>query len=169
MRPAKLLMFATMSIFVWIWLVGLFAPSVIADNTLARFEGGIGVIPVRAGPAANTVRGINPGGQPWVIRGLSADITMDGQIEAVGEGVLLGGGDNIGTNGGQSVGATLFCANDGNVQHKSGAVPLEPNGDFRIDSILSPAPPNPCENPVLLIRGGAGDGNWFAAGIPKLD
>jgi len=138
-----------------------------AEDSLVRFEGGIGVIPVRSGPAPNVVRGVNPGGQPWVIKSLSVDITMDGQIVAVGEGVLLGGGDNIGTNGGQSVGATLFCANDGNVQHKSGAVPLEPNGDFEIDSMLSPAPPNPCENPVLLIRGGAGNGNWFAAGIPK--
>ena len=44
---------------------------------------------------------------------------------------------------------------------------IGPNGDFQIDGTLTPAPPNPCENPVLLIRGGAGDGNWFAAGIPK--
>jgi len=159
------------------WLFALFLGVVFpipapADDSLARFEGGIGVVPVRAGPAANTVRGVNPGGQPWVIAALSADIQTDGRIQVDGRGVLLGGGDNIGTNGGQSVGATLFCANavvlGVPVQHKSDAVPLEPNGDFRIDSVLSPAPPNPCDNPVLLIRGGAGNGNWFAAGIPKL-
>jgi len=147
----------------------LFPVSALAEDSLARFEGGIGVVPVRAGPAANTVRGINPGGQPWVIADLSADVKTDGRISVDGRGVLLGGGDNIGTTGNQIVGATLFCVNDGNIQHKSPAVPLEPNGDFRIDGALSPAPPVPCTNPVLLIRGGGGEGNWFAAGIPKLE
>jgi hypothetical protein len=49
MRPSKLIMVAMMSVFVWVGLVGLFAPSVMADDTLARFEGGIGVIPVSSG------------------------------------------------------------------------------------------------------------------------
>ena len=156
------------------WLFALFLGviipgSALADERLVRFEGGIGVVPARVGGVANTVRGINPGGQPWVIADLSADIRVDGGIRVEGRGVLLGGGDNIGTNGNQSVGVTLFCANDGNVQHQSAAVPLDAAGDFRIDGSLSPAPPNPCENPVLLVRGGAGNGNWFAAGIPKLD
>jgi hypothetical protein len=151
-------------------LLGLVFPvSATADDKLARFDGGIGVIPSRVGGAANTVRGINPGGQPWVIADLRADVKTDGSIRVDGRGVLLAGGDNIGTTGNQIVGATLFCTNDGNLQHKSAAVPLEPNGDFRIDGALTPAPPNPCDNPVLLIRGTAGDGNWFAAGIPKVD
>jgi hypothetical protein len=155
------------------WLFALFlgviVPGAALADELVKFEGGIGVVPARVGGVANTVRGINPGGQPWVIADLSAEIQIDGRISVEGRGVLLGGGDNIGTNGGQSVGATLFCANDGNVQHQSPAVPLDANGDFRIDGALSPAPPNPCENPVLLIRGTAGNGNWFAAGIPKVD
>ena len=156
----------------WIFAVflGVIAPlPAAADETLVRFDGGIGVIPVRAGPAANTVRGVNPGGQPWVIADLRATIKTDGRIKVDGRGVLLAGGDAIGTVAGQVVGATLFCANDGNVQHKSGAVPLAPDGDFRIDSVLNPAPPATCDSPVLLIRGGNGDGNWFAAGIPKLE
>jgi hypothetical protein len=37
MRAAKLIMFAMMSIFVWTWLIGLFGPSVMADDTLAKF------------------------------------------------------------------------------------------------------------------------------------
>jgi hypothetical protein len=44
-------------------------------------------------------------------------------------------------------------------------VPLEPNGDFRIDETLNPAP-SECPSPVLLIRNTGGV--WFAAGIPKL-
>jgi hypothetical protein len=47
-------------------------------------------------------------------------------------------------------------------------VPLAANGDFRIDDVLNAAPPAVCDSPVLLIRVTVA-GNWFAAGIPKLD
>jgi hypothetical protein len=43
-------------------------------------------------------------------------------------------------------------------------VPLDANGDFRIDDVLNPAPVD-CASPVLLIRNTGGV--WFAAGIPK--
>ena len=48
----------------------------------------------------------------------------------------------------------------------TGLVPLEANGDFRIDNQLDPAPTE-CASPVLLIRNP--NGAWFAAGIRKLD
>jgi len=60
----------------------------------------------------------------------------------------------------------LFCTNV-TVSSDSATVPLEANGDFRIDGVLTPTPPATCTNPVLLIVSG-GNGNWFAAGIPKL-
>ena len=141
------------------------AQSALAQN-LVRFHGGIGVIPTGSG---NTiVRGVAAAGQIWVIRDLAADVKQDGSIRLDGRGLLLGAGNSVGGNANASVIATLFCANDGNVQHSSNAagVPLEVNGDFRIDDTLSPAPPNPCTSPVLLIRS-AGNGSWFAAGIPK--
>ena len=78
-------------------------------------------------------------------------------------GLIRAGGNIIGTTSADPIFATLFC---GNVAHNSGAVSPEPNGDFRIEDALDPAPPNPCDNPVLLIRN-AVTGNWFAAGIPK--
>ena len=138
-----------------------------AQSPLVRFDGGIGVVPVRAGPAANIVRGVNPGGAPWVIARLTVDVKTDGRISVDGRGLLLGGTDAIGTNGGQSVHARLFCGPVvGGTIHNSALVPLDPNGDFRIDGVLSPVPPTPCTNPVLLIVGGGG--NWFAAGIPRL-
>ena len=151
-------------------IVGLFALSVLADDTddaLVRFKGGIGVIPVRGNTppfAANVVQGVTPAGQPWVISDLDAKVKTNGDIKVDGEGLLLAGGNNIGTNSGQSVRARLFC---GGIAHDTGLVPLEPNGDFRIDDILTPLPPNPCANPILLIV--SGGGNWFAAGIPKSD
>src|SRR5262252_6319124 len=147
-------------------LLGLFVSlPVLAEGPLVRFDGGIGVQPFRAsatGPVANTVQGVNPGGAPWVIARLTADVKTDGRISVDGRGLLLAGGNAIGTNGNQSVKARLFC---GGVAHDSVLVPLQPNGDFRIDDILSPLPTNPCDNPVLLIVNGGGA--WFAAGIPN--
>jgi hypothetical protein len=166
-------------------LLGVGYPlSAAADDSLVKFKGGIGVIPVSSGVAVaptpgtaltvesvnrNIVRGVQPPGQIWVIADLKADVKADGigSIKVRGKGLLLGGGNNIGFNANQSVRATLLCANDGNVLHDSGLVPLEANGDFRIDDKLSPVPPNPCDNAVLLIRNPAGA--WFAAGIPKLE
>src|SRR5687768_4738094 len=110
-----------------------FSVAAAAQDRLVRFEGGIGVIPARVGGAANTVRGVNPGGQVWVITRLSVDVRTDGRISVDGRGLLLGGGDNIGTNGAQSVRARLFCGGDGNGEaFDSDLVPLEADGDFRI-------------------------------------
>jgi hypothetical protein len=162
---------------------GFFASSVIADDTLVRFQGAIGDIPVAnvAGTAnpdgtfpdvvRNIVRGVNPAGQIWVIAAFRADVKVDGRIRVDGRGLLLGGGDTIGTNGNASVFATLSCAAVGSFTQFStdpAGVPLAANGNFRIDDVLVPAPPAECDSPVLLIRV-TGAGAWFAAGIPKLD
>jgi hypothetical protein len=136
-----------------------------ADDGLVKFEGGIGVVPVRlaAGVAVpNTVQGVNPGGQPWVIGRLRAWISDDGQISVDGRGLLLAGGNNIGNSGGVNVRAMLFC---GTTSFTSDLVQLDEEGDFRIDGLLSAVPPNPCTNPTLLIV--SAGGSWFAAGIPK--
>lgn len=143
------------------------------DDTNLKFKGGIGVIPV-TGVAANgtvnlnVVRGVPPGA-PWRIANLEAEISSDGHIKVVGRGLLLASGNGIGTNAGQSVHATLFCgpALTATAHNSNPAgVALEADGDFRIDDFLSPAPPTPCDTPVLLIRNVGGV--WFAAGIPKL-
>ena len=133
-----------------------------ADDRLVRFDGGIAETPVSSLTAANIVKGISPGGQPWVISRLLADVRSDGRISVDGRGLLLAGGNGIGTNGGLSVKALLFC---GTTMLASEAVPLEANGDFRIDGTLDAVPPQPCDTPTLLI---VNTGNrWFAAGIPK--
>jgi hypothetical protein len=145
---------------------------------LARFDGGIGVIPVQngAGPVnadgtfpnvkLNIVRGVNPGAGPWTIASLRADIDIYGRIKVRGRGLLLASSNSIGQNANQSVFATLICeAALPFVEHNTTAVPLEPNGDFRIDDTLSSVP-SECASPVLLIRNTVGV--WFAAGIPKL-
>jgi hypothetical protein len=144
-----------------------------ADNDL-KFRGGIGVIPVSSGQGdqatatvvnRNIVRGVQPPGQIWVIEDLKADIDDGGRIRVDGRGLLLGGGNSIGTNANARVFATLLCDN---VQHSTAAagVPLEADGDFRIDDVLVPRPPAVCNVPVLLIRNAANLA-WFAAGILK--
>ncbi|HET9832119.1 MAG TPA: hypothetical protein VFP91_10430 [Vicinamibacterales bacterium] len=149
------------------------------NDVLARFEGGIGVIPVQngAGPVnpadgtfpnvkLNVVRGVNPGAGPWTIASLHAEIDIFGRIKVRGRGLLLASTDSIGTNAKQSVFATLICEAVGPfVEYSTTTVPLDPNGDFRIDDTLSSVPSD-CASPVLLIRNKVGV--WFAAGIPKL-
>ena len=151
-----------------------------ARDFLARFDGGIGVSPVAnvAGVVnadgtfpnvkQNVVRGVLPAG-PWRIADLRAEVDYDGRIKVRGHGLLLANGNSIGQNANASVFATLFCeAAAPFIAHSTdlAGVPLEPNGDFRIDDILNPAPPAECPSPVLLIRNTSGI--WFAAGIPKL-
>lgn len=144
-----------------------------AESSLARFEHGIGSHPNA------TALGTPAGGQPWVIASLSVDVKTDGRISAAGRGLLLGGGNNIGRTGGQSVRARLFCnvgqANVAQTTHESDAVALEPDGDFRIDGSVTPPPPAGCANPALLIVNvpapTPANPNptpaWFAAGIEK--
>ena len=149
--------------------IGFFSLPVSADDrdTLVKFQGGIGATPARLNAGvfvANDVFAVNPGGRPWVIKDLEATVKTNGDIKVNGKGLILGGGNNVGTSGsGQQVQARLFC--DG-IAHNSDLVPLAPNGDFDIDDVLSPLPPTPCTAPVLLIV--SAGGNWFAAGIPRL-
>ena len=146
------------------------------ENDALNFKGGIGVINVIGQNPdltlkLNVVRGVNPAG-PWRIAELNASIGFDGHITAIGRGLLLANGNNIATNAGASVHATLFCgAATAATAFDEPGVPLDAAGDFKIDDFLSSVPPTPCVSPVLLIRSGAapGQGVWFAAGVPDLE
>jgi hypothetical protein len=173
-----------------LFLAAMLPVSAVAADSLAQFQGGIGVIPVSSAAGTqnadgtfpdvnrNVVRGVNPPGQPWVIADLHADVKVDGQIKVVGRGLLLAGGNGVGTGGSgaspaavnQSVFATLICEAAAPFTQRNTTltgVQLDDNGNFQIDDMLTPAPPAPadCTKPVLLIRNTAGA--WFAAGIPK--
>jgi hypothetical protein len=101
--------------------LGMVGVSAHRRDSLAKFEGAIGVIPVSngTGPAnqdgtfpnvtRNVVRGVNPSGQIWRIADLKADVDNYGHIKVRGRGLLFGGGNNIGQNGNQRVFATLIC------------------------------------------------------------
>ena len=162
------------------------------SDVLFNFDGGIGSQPFRSAngvASPNTVAGVAPGGTPWPIESLKAVIKTDGTIRVNAKGILLGGGDKIGTRGDpRQMVVSLFCRNipapgaaAGTLQttpYNSEFVNLDPNGDFELSSSLTNAtgatPPEDCgdkidNRPVLLLRTVGGTppapGNWFAAGI----
>ena len=156
-----------------------------ADDALVRFNGAVGVDGVSGAPGTtptaavvtrNIVRGVQPAGTAWVIGDFSADVKTNGHIKADGRGLIFSAGDTVGTalvvtpTGGTAtlqVFATLICENVAPfVERNTKPVALSAEGNFRIDDVLSPAPPASCNTPVLLIRV-AGGGSWFAAGIQR--
>jgi hypothetical protein len=168
-------------------LVALVPFSVMAEDTLVKFKGGIGVDSVSGSPGPaptntvvtrNIVRGVQPAGQLWTIADLQAEVKTNGQITVDGRGLVFAGGNTVGTalvltatggTAGLNVFATLVCETVAPfVERNTHPVPLAANGDFRIADMLSPAPPADCNNPVLLIRN-AGNNNWFAAGIRQFE
>src|SRR3954454_16480807 len=86
-----------------------FLAAVMADDRLGCFYGGIGEIPVSNTTTPNVVRNVPPGGQPWVISRLTVDVRTDGRISVDGRGLLLVGGNGIGTNGGEKGVARPTC------------------------------------------------------------
>jgi hypothetical protein len=166
---------ALLSIALGVMAASSMAPAMADDddrNSLVKFNGGIGSQPFAAGaggvPVPNDVLGVPPGGRPWPIDALRAVVYTDSTISVKGQGLVLGGGANVGRPAiPRKVVATLFC---GTTPFHSEPVDLDAAGDFKIRSPLSGVVPNPCPTPILLIRnfGGtpAAPGPWFAAGIP---
>jgi hypothetical protein len=174
----------------FLFSLGMISPLLAADS-LVKFHGGIGVIPVSSGRGEmgaalpptqtfapevnrNFVRGVPPPGQIWVIKDLKADIAVDGRAKVNGQGLLLGGGNNIGrAPAGAMVFATLSCGVAPTFTFHSTSptgVPLQPDGSFQIDDTLTGDPlPATCANAVLLIRSTAGTQSWFAAGIEQIE
>jgi hypothetical protein len=159
----------------------IFSQPAAADEL--KFKGGIGVIPVSSGVAVpptpatapvvesvnrNIVRNVQPAGQIWVIHKLDATVSANGRIKVDGKGLVLGGGNTAGrAPAGTSVFATLICEPTAPFTERDSAlagVLLSPNGDFKIDDVLSRLPPAICISPMLLIRNAANNG-WFAVGI----
>jgi hypothetical protein len=146
------------------------------SDTLAKFKGGIGVIPVSSGVGdgttaevvnRNIIRGVQPAGQIWVIERLEARIRTNGDIKVKGKGLILGGGNNAGRATGQRVFATLICEAAAPFTQRNtnlAGVPLTSEGNFDINDVVTPLPTDGCASPMLLIRNAA-NGGWFAVGI----
>src|SRR5438552_13696363 len=141
-------------------IVSLSVSSVLADDILIKFKGGIGAIPisnvaVNATTGAvtvnrNIVRGVNSPGQIWRIEDLDATIKTNGDISVAGNGLVLAGGDSTGRTTGQSVFATLFCGTTGHSTNTTG-IRVERTGDYKIAAGVTPNPPPAGASLVLLI------------------
>jgi hypothetical protein len=164
-------------------------------DKIVQFRGAIGSQPFfasAAGPVANDVLGIPPGGRPWELLKFRASVDTHGVLRAKGSGLILGGGTNIGRPGiPRNIQATLICSDTAgppaatSPAWNSVAVPLDALGNFSINAPLKPValnptlvPPSPCNFPILLIRNSTAatapgldptPGAWFAAGIPSSD
>lgn len=102
-----------------------------------------------------------------MISKLDAEVKTDGAITVAGEGLVLGGGHNVGRATGQKVFATVICEPAAPFMERNSnlaGVSISTNGNFKIDDVLSSA--GSCASPVLLICNAA-NLNWFAAGILK--
>jgi hypothetical protein len=150
-----------------------------SNKPVLTFNGGAGVIPlvsVTGCPTAcvenlNVVRGVVPGGVPWVINQLEAQVSANGSIKVSGQGLVLAGGANPGQapTPALTVLANLTCQTAAGPpptysSSTTAGVTLSPNGGFQINGTLAPLPPVPCAFPVLLIQSTPSN-HWFALGI----
>jgi hypothetical protein len=133
-----------------------------ADDAV-RWKTVIGII-----QAGNTVAGVTGGGQPWSTLGGDARVNLEkGKLEFSVRGLVLAGGNAIGTPGGVAqVKGTLVCdpAGPKPTLHDTAAVPLGPEGDASFSGeigILSADCFN--SDPAFLVRI-VPAGRWIANG-----
>jgi hypothetical protein len=145
-------------------MAGALLTSVLASPVAAetvRWRTIIGII-----QAGNLVGNITGGGQPWSTLGgrAKADLAA-GRVDFEVEGLVLAGGNTIGTPGAvNQVKGTLICDPGGaNVTIDTVLVPLSPQGDAEFSGSVGPIP-STCtsSNVAFLVRIAAG--RWIANG-----
>lgn len=122
----------------------------------------VGSTPTAAG--GPTLFGVPPGGAAWTIGESQVRVRAD-RVRARGEALLLANGT---TGPVQMVVAAVFCNDSTTPAFTSNPVPLDPDGDFRVDQDLTTALPGPCLAPAVLVRiaqasNGAPTGAYIAA------
>jgi hypothetical protein len=116
--------------------------------------------------AGNVVGNITGGGQPWSTLGGRARVDLaTGRVNFEVEGLVLAGGNTIGTPGAvNQVKGTLICDPGGtNVTIDTVLVPLSPQGDAEFSGSVGPIP-STCtpSNVAFLVRIAAN--RWIANG-----
>lgn len=133
------------------------------SNTVVRWRGLAGVI--TAAGVDNPIGDIHSGAGPWIATGGSAAIdlaTGEGSFDV--DGLVLNGGPASGTPGGvTSVVGTLVCnpssaAGSDQTATNTPITPLSRLGDAELSFTINI--PQPCSNPLFLIR--TPGGRWIA-------
>jgi hypothetical protein len=111
--------------------------------------------------ANNVVDGITGGGQPWST--LSGEASVDlrrGEIEFEVRGLVLAGGDTIGTPGAvTAVAATIVCG--AGVSVSTAPIPLSAQGDAHFEGDIVVPPACTSTNVNFLLTAGP---RWIANG-----
>jgi hypothetical protein len=134
------------------------------DGTVVRWQQINGV--TTAPGIDNPVGGISSGALPWTTRAGAARVNFrTGSVFFFVEGLVLGGGNAIGTPGPvANVIGTLVC-NAGSTSSPAqqvldtAPVTLSPEGNAQFSGVFSSIPS--CSKPLFLIRAGT---RWIAAG-----
>jgi hypothetical protein len=118
-------------------------------------SGLVGSTPVTAAQPGPVLFGVSPGGAPWTIGRSEARVRAD-RVRVRGNGLLLVNTGNAaldGTTGPvQMVAAAVFCNGSTTPAFTSAAVPLDTDGDFRVDQHVATPLPSPCLAPAVLVR-----------------
>jgi len=121
--------------------------------------------------AGNVVGGIGGGGQPWSTLGGRAKVDLvKSQVSFEVDGLVLAGGDNIGTPDGiTQVRGTIVCGAGTAAQQvrDTPLVTLSPQGDAEFSGATTMPIPTTCNpsNVVFLVRIPAG--RWIANGAVR--
>jgi hypothetical protein len=154
-------------------LLGTFAAAQADDSVTVKWEEVIGVIQARnlVGSGTGQVTG---GGQPWSTTGGKARVNLtSGKIEFEVRGLVLAGGNNIGTRGANNqVKGTLVCDTDGSagggnsVVVDTELVPLSTQGDAHFSGDIG-ALPGACFEPDIAFLIQSVAGAWIANGAVR--
>jgi hypothetical protein len=131
------------------------APSFARDRDTIEWKTIIGVK-----QAGNVVNGISGGGQPWSTLGGEAAVDLRrGEIEFEVRGLVLAGGNSIGTPGPVvSVAGTVVCGVG--ISVATPQVPLSAQGDAQFEGVVSIPSGCTSENIDFLLT--APNGQWIA-------
>lgn len=178
MRFSKLVILATVSIFIFPLVVGL--SSTAARAQTVRWRQIIGIIDPGNDVGVGTGQ-VTGAGQPWSTRQGTARVKLGtGDLHFRVRGLVLAGGGPagdapIGTNPAPMVRGTLVCDIDGSLDGTNSVlvdtdpVPMSAQGDASIDTNLGPLPAA-CDEPdiAFLIRIVMGPGPWIANGAVRI-
>ena len=155
-------------------LAAIFATAALAADPHIRWADIIGII--QAGnPVGSGAGQVTGGGQPWSTTKGSATVNLNnGDIHFRVEGLVLAGGNGIGTRGAiAEVKGTLVCDTNGSAGAGSSTlvdtplVPLSAQGDAEFHGSVGPLP-GAClsEADIAFVVRNVG-GNWIANGAVR--
>jgi len=163
-QPTKLMMAAA-----GILLLG-FSGTAFAADQVVEWQKIVGII--QSGDTVGTGTGkVTGGGQPWFARAGSAAVNLtSGQMQFEVQGLVLAGGNAIGTSGAVTqVKGTLVCDTTGSATGNSTLVDsplvtLSPQGSARFAGQVGPLPAACTSSPNIAFLIRVSGGGWIAGG-----